>query len=468
MRGLLLLGLAVLLAGAVAPARAASQDADKPEQEPAGPPAPAAPTVDEQQDSDQGDEQDAEDEAEEPPAEPAQVVGPTLDQVDTIEVGDGDGEIEEAIEHATFKRDVLLKRGPLALILPEWRKLKQQLSTKLHLDLAISYKMAGQVTFSDADDVGSVAGDLDLFALWYPFGSRSNNSVVGVNIENRHTLTNRDPAEASFDLGSFTATASGVSGGPLTSFNQLWWSQRFWRGRAKLTFGKLDHDNYYIGNRVASGSSRRFLNESFSSKPAVAFPGNGAGVNLQVDLNEHFSVTAGVGDASGDSDRSIFDAFGGNDSFGALQVRYSNRFEKLGRGNYRILLWDLNSADETERPSGQGFSLSFDQEVGDRIIPFLRYSWAERGVRPAHQLIALGVGVDAPFGRRDAYMGIGYSILEPSNRELRDQTTFEIFYRTQLTTTLELTPSFQMIFNPSANVAVDRAAVALIRLRVAL
>lgn len=47
----------------------------------------------------------------------------------------------------------------------------------------------------------------------------------------------------------------------------------------------------------------------------------------------------------------------------------------------------------------------------------------------------------------------------PSAQGLRDQYTTELYYRTQLTRRLALTPSAQLIVNPSANTDRDVLAV---------
>ncbi len=106
-----------------------------------------------------------------------------------------------------------------------------------------------------------------------------------------------------------------------------------------------------------------------------------------------------------------------------------------------------------------------EQQVGQegKIVPFFRYSYANRGLDNVHQNTSFGVGLEEPFGQNADLIGFGFSWGQPSDRTLRDQYTFEAFYRIFITPHTHLTPDIQVIIDPSN--APDRHSVAVFGLR---
>ena len=119
--------------------------------------------------------------------------------------------------------------------------------------------------------------------------------------------------------------------------------------------------------------------------------------------------------------------------------------------------------------------------------------------------IALGIGIERPFGRRGDLFGIAYNWMRPSsdigspgtssnllgapllnplpttfigtpwnetdvftnrngNSDYRSQSMIEAFYRIQLTESMQLSPDVQVVFNPGARTDVDTSVVFSLRL----
>tara|TARA_B100000809_G_C15133504_1_gene529496 strand:+ start:2203 stop:2403 length:201 start_codon:yes stop_codon:yes gene_type:complete len=65
-------------------------------------------------------------------------------------------------------------------------------------------------------------------------------------------------------------------------------------------------------------------------------------------------------------------------------------------------------------------------------------------------------------------LGIGLSWNEPNIDDVKDQYTSEVFYRINLTAHFEITPSAQLIINPTLNPSQDALFYLGIRGRITL
>jgi CheY-like chemotaxis protein len=117
--------------------------------------------------------------------------------------------------------------------------------------------------------------------------------------------------------------------------------------------------------------------QSLVHNQSIAFPSNGMGFNLRYQPNQTVYVTAGFGDANGNPNRTPTDglaSFGKGEYFEAVEVGWSPNLSGLwagmGRGAYRFMGW--HTAATSTHPRGSGVALSFDQEVGSGLVPFLR------------------------------------------------------------------------------------------------
>ena len=90
-----------------------------------------------------------------------------------------------------------------------------------------------------------------------------------------------------------------------------------------------------------------------------------------------------------------------------------HKFNKFGKGTYSLTLWHREKRDEDNLPSDEGFALSFEQELTDKIIPFVRYSYSDGDSTQIQQLISTGVGFVDIFNREKDVAGIGLAWGDP-------------------------------------------------------
>ncbi len=378
-------------------------------------------------------------------------------------------DVANEIRQIKRKKTPLLEHGPISFFAEPWEQLQERLSDRYNLDVGLSYKSVVQQS-SNIDGSGHAsAGDFDVYGKWRLVGDEGRRAgYVGFNFEVRHTFGGQDPAELSDAIGSLWNFAGGVSGGPFTRMAQLWWEQHFWGDKAQLKFGIIDQNNYFSGNSMASNHSRRFLNQAFSARPVIAFPENGLGANFEMHPSEEFRLSVGFGNANAKRKSLSLNTIDEYEFFVAGEVEWVPHIANVGTGHYRLTIWHIDERDEAGSPSDQGIAFSMDQNIGNNVVPFLRYAYSEGKAKQTRQSVATGFGLKNPFNRKDDLLGFGIAWGRPSDRSLRDQYVTEIFYRHQLTDAIEITPGLQGILHPSNNADDNAAAVFNLRIRITL
>jgi porin len=99
------------------------------------------------------------------------------------------------------------------------------------------------------------------------------------------------------------------------------------------------------------------------------------------------------------------------------------------------------------------------------IVPFLRYSRANGAAAAASQ-ISGGVVFQNVLGQSDDVIGLAASRVELADASLREESTFEAFYRFHVTPEFSITPDVQLIENPANSTEYDRVTVWSLRARV--
>jgi porin len=135
------------------------------------------------------------------------------------------------------------------------------------------------------------------------------------------------------------------------------------------------------------------------------------------------------------------------------------------------MLWHTDGRDNRNEPdqqSGKGFSLRFEQEVGEDVQTFVTYSRASGGAADVRQLATVGIGLSGILYNRDDIAGVAVAWGQPEDRSLRNQYVAELFYRLQLTEHIQVTPDLQLIAEPSKNRDNDTIGVLGLRMRLLL
>jgi carbohydrate-selective porin OprB len=365
---------------------------------------------------------------------------------------------------ASRERAQWIEDNVILKALKPYTDLKQWSRTNLKLDFGFQYSVMYQRATGSRDPQDVAVGDLDFFGQWRLVDTPDfGKGELGFLVEYRHNITDNNVREFSDAVGTEYATNNwNIAGSDRFAVRQLWWEHRFADDALIVTFGKLRARSYYNGNRFANSTGTQFFSQPFSANRTVRFPQDGLGLNARVTLSELIYVTAGFQDANSSVTKTGFDTFGDGDFFSAVEVGLTPEFEGLGRGIYRFTLWHTDAS--VRSGEGAGFTVSFDQDMGESLGLFLRYGYGDPDAARIEHLLAGGLVVRNPFAMTGDLFGVGLSWDRPDSAA-GSEYAFETFYRFQLTTHLQITPSFLLAINP-VNSDSDLVGVFGIRARV--
>jgi porin len=342
----------------------------------------------------------------------------------------------------------------------DWQNIKQNISQKTGIDFALEFTAIYQQTTGGIPANYAMVDTTGLFATWAIFRDPNglDKAGIGFQAEARNNPLEHSFTEMTNDIGSLWAPNDSTSNA-YAKINQLWWGQRAFENKLAYQIGKIDPGANINQNRFAGSGNTQFFSQPFATNPARAFPDNGLGVMGRLELIKNWYVAGVMSDSEAISTYSPFKTIEGFWFYGAeTGVRFNS---SLGEGNYRLLYW---YRDTEEAGTGHGWALSFDQDLGDLFGVFLRYGGNDGDLIPVQNIVATGISLQHPFGRKNDQTGIAVSWTNPSDGALRDEWSSEIYYRMQLTQFMEISASAQVIFNPSAG-AVDTVGVFGGRLR---
>ncbi|MHC5112918.1 MAG: carbohydrate porin, partial [Planctomycetota bacterium] len=246
---------------------------------------------------------------------------------------------------------------------------------------------------------------------------------------------------------------------------QLWWEQYLFDDHVRITAGKILANNFYNGNRFQN-QNQFFVNRAFAQNPARKHPSHSLGVNVRMVPLPNIYLSLGLHDTNGKATTTGLTNLDKDELFYAAEIGYTPDIEGLGQGRYRFTYWNMNGGSASNGESGYGFGFSADQEIGNNLVPFLRYGYQDRELRDTKQYVAGGLGILSPFGRDDDVFGVGFSWGQPEDRSRRDQYVTEMFYRIQVTPKIQLTPGYQVHFDPTLNPDTDLVGIFQFRVRI--
>ncbi|WP_424989508.1 carbohydrate porin [Fluviibacterium sp. S390] len=234
--------------------------------------------------------------------------------------------------------------------------------------------------------------------------------------------------------------------------------------RFRFQIGKLAMRTLVNLNRYAHGDSEMFFSPMLGNNPVVPYTallGNGIFAQWKAETWYLSGVVRAPDVETGLSLEALQD---GNREY-VIEAALQPAIPGLGYGEYR-LTWSLDTATDTQSEV-RSLSASFDQDIGDRLGAFFRYSVAEDTFRAFRERTAIGFQVKTPFGFRYDRIGVGVWQGDPTDENLGMERGFEAYYRAQVSRAFEITPDIQYIANPALSGA-DSEVVFGLRFRLVL
>ena len=292
-------------------------------------------------------------------------------------------------------------------------------------------------------------------------------------------------------IGSYFGVNADAIGNDAILVKQLFYEGPIFSDNLTLMIGKIDFTGVFDATAYADDECTQFLNATFVDDPTIPFPEYSLGIVLTYDLTDSWYIMGGIADAEADGRETGFNTtFNGDDYF--LYIFETGVTPQLDsvkgplQGAYRVGFWTdpqpkAHSGTSNTYRNDVGFYLSFDQmlakensdpEDSQGLGTFFRYGYADGKRNDLTNLWSLGFQYQGLLeGRDDDVLGIGFAQGFFSNLASTTYTddyenALELYYNTQVTPCLSLSPSIQYIGNPGGDKTVSDAVVLGLRAQI--
>nr|WP_286193931.1 carbohydrate porin [Tropicibacter sp. R16_0] len=277
-------------------------------------------------------------------------------------------------------------------------------------------------------------------------GGDNSGSFVFI-LENRHRLGQPiAPSALAGEIGYVGATGVTFSDTD-TTLSVAYWSQSLAGGRAGFVAGRIDPGDYsdilgYVNPRTT------FSNYSILFSPVLPIPDPGFGVAAGGFLTDQIYALGLVSDANGSlTDIDWFPS--GSEFYKYGEIGWTPAPSKRYLTNVHLGLYHVDERTDAGVPSAKGAILSANHTFDNDLMLFGRLGWSE-GTAPIARR-AVNAGLLWRPGFYDDLFGFGVTIADPSDSTLNTQTTWEAFYRFDLSDNIAITTDLQHINNSGFN-----------------
>jgi porin len=354
--------------------------------------------------------------------------------------------------------DKLIKQPVFELsFLDPYFDFKDKVNDKTGLSFALDYTSIYFGSNSQVGEGNAGGGIFRFYGSWDLVGKKSGNTGALVyKLEHRHKYTTIPVSGLGLDMGF-----AGMIGPPYNDSGyrtqNLYWRQRFARGRATFVAGFLDVTDFFDVYALAS-PWMHFTNFNFSTGiAAVNVPNDGyLGAAIGGWITNRIYVIGGIADQNGNPGN-VFNGFetlfSKGEIFKHIEIGYTSAKDYMLLDNMHLTFWHRDATSATGDPSGWGLVLSGTKYINEKVLPFFRFAYTKDGGSFLQTALATGIGYQPIPGSH--LLAAAYSWGRPNETTfgegLTDQHLFEVFYRLQLSSRIAITPDIQFIINPALN-----------------
>ena len=380
---------------------------------------------------------------------------------DTYQILSGSGsvaaQLDEDEELSEEKAHFLTPR------LDSWFDWKNELQEKSGLQFGIAYTSLSQGasdTLAEAPDSAS-GGLMRISVDWELINRDSEHSgSLVVGIDHRHSYGEIAPSRLGASIGYLGNTGSRFSDvGWL--MGDLYWRQWFNNGDSALIIGRFAPIEFF-DTLGYSNPWTTFQNHSILHNSTIVQPDWSTGIAAEHRITEQLYMRGAISDANGsESGTTFFHDLG--ELYYAGEVGWSPSSNERGSKKIHLSAWHSEKRNSINLGSSTGIAFGANWTWKSHE-PFFRASFSNGKAPVYNRSVTVGSNYTIPH-RTDA-IGVAANWGVPSNKSLDDQWTGELFYRTQLTKNLAITPSLQLLIDPALNPEEDIVAVGGLRARI--
>lgn len=330
-----------------------------------------------------------------------------------------------------------------------WRNPREQRQQRrtawmeaLRLDIVLTYDSLAIGAIGRDDGWGASSGDGTLNLRWQINADTSKAPLsLNMRVRHRHAYSNFAPSQLRKETGALWGHVDGFTDAGF-QVPEIFLEDKFFDQRLTLRYGQMTIDDLLDGHQLRSGK-RSFMNQAFSSSPAVGFPGSDLGLVVRWESKAGWDLTLGAShlDSTNLSESAEW-KFRGGALFTAAQLGYNFKGWDDKPARVQLLGWDSDAMPEFDIQSGRGISLTFEQQLAGRAHTFFRYAWADGEAAVTDHFAAAGVAFDL---RQSDRLGVAVAAGSSSTNSSKREGVIECFYRRQIGKSLFITPDVQFV-----------------------
>lgn len=312
----------------------------------------------------------------------------------------------------------------------------------LRLDISLSYDSLAMGALGRDDGWGASAGDGTLNLRWQINPDTSKTPLsLNLRMRHRHAYSDLAPSELRKETGALWGHVDGFTNAGF-QVPEIFLEDQFFDQRLTLRYGQMTIDDLLDGHQLRS-AKRSFMNQAFSSSPAVGFPGSDFGFVVRWESRTGWDLTLGAShlDSTNLSESAEW-RFRGDALFKAAQIGYNFKGWNDKPARVQLLGWDSDAMPEFDIQPGRGASLTLEQQLADRAHSFFRYAWADGEAAVTNHFAAAGVAFDL---RQSDRLGISVAAGSSSTNSSKREGVIELFYRRQIGKSFIITPDVQFV-----------------------
>ncbi len=379
-------------------------------------------------------------------------------------------------------KNSLFPASPLQRLHEATDQAKQDFYEATHIKLGLTLTHLSQWLSEAplADDTWGSATDLDFLATWELVDrGEPTQGQLTFHLQGRWDYGTTGPETLGTEsLGSLVGTANTFAPySPAFLVRNLYWQQGSEEAGWAYRIGKITPDAMLATSAHISAHTT-FLPTAAIGPFANALPDSGLGIAGAWYINDRLKLLGIISDAN--ADRNDFGDIGEGDLYTAIElaVKIAPRTPKAGYS--KITLWHTDGTEDglpangQLGPDGWGFFIKHEQELtaDGRAIGILRYgksfddSAFYEQQAGAHFLLYNPTGLTQ---LQNDLLGVGYTWAQATESDpdvdIRSESNLEIFYRFPIFPQVDMTLSYQSVFNPALDPDNDHASAFGIKIR---
>ena len=361
--------------------------------------------------------------------------------------------VERTLEENTAPSSSFFRLDSVDEFFTPYNQWKSDIAKKSHLKFGGDYQTEYLHATPSNTDKDAFSGVFRAYGSYTLFNADSVNSGSLIfKVENRHAFGDYHSAQ----MYGFSAGYYGIGGTNFGEFRDSGWGvtnlfykQQLRNGKSNFIVGIIDPTDY-LGIYGMSNPMTSFLNLAFLIDPTMFLPNQGLGIAGSTMIGNNFYAIANIIDANADAQELGFDTLAEGEFFTSFELGWTTEQNRVYYDNIHLTMWHVDEHDKfNASPDGWGANFSASWLIDMAWMPYLRGGYSEGGAGLMQKSLSAGFG--HYMGEHSDVLGFGLNWSDPSDDNIGEQITAELFYRIQIAQSIAITPDIQYFKDPSLN-----------------